>query len=121
MSEDIGREGGGDLMSGAFWGETDNLSFIEEKHKTGYCLEVMESKTHQVIDKITVPQAEDLAEHLKLWAETMREGGHYKEEEKGKKRLPRFVLTGDNVFDVMADWGTVLDEQNINIDSKNEK
>lgn len=68
-------------MSGAFWGETDNLSFIEEKHETGYCLEVFDRETPRVVDKITVPQAEDLAEKLKLWAETMREGGHYKEDE----------------------------------------
>ena len=66
------------MGGGAFWGDTDNLSFIEEKHGTGYALDVFDRKEKRIVDTITVPQAEDLAEKLKIWAETTREGGHYK-------------------------------------------
>jgi len=79
-------------MSGAWWGGTDNFSFIEEKHETGYCLELNASKRAVtpirkdengrfnfqwedcsiLIDRITVPQAEDLADHLSAWVKNMR-------------------------------------------------
>lgn len=90
-------------MTGAFWGKTDNLLFTEEKHETGYCLEVSSSKRRvkavvtaeglveeweddlHLVDKITVPQAEDLAERFKLWAETMRNGNHYISHNDGMK------------------------------------
>ena len=81
-------------MSGATWGETENLSFTEEKHETGYCLELWSERTAKVpinvqnpefiksvalIERLTVPQVEELASALGEWAQTMREGGHYVE------------------------------------------
>lgn len=89
------------MSGGGRWGGGKNFSFIEEKHKTGYCLELFVSKkfeipirkdadgvfvykcieANDIVERITVPQAEELAESLKLWAETMRDGGHYKEDE----------------------------------------
>jgi hypothetical protein len=79
-------------MGGARWGGTDNFGFSEEKHDTGYCLELWSHKVAQVpigvkpvwvelialVDRLTVPQVEDLADHLSTWAKTMREGGHYR-------------------------------------------
>jgi hypothetical protein len=84
-------------MSGAWWGGTDNFDLIEDKHRTGYCLELSCRKIAKVpigvepeweeffalIDTITVPQAEYLADHLATWAKDMREGGHYKNGKKG--------------------------------------
>lgn len=87
------------MSGGAFWGGGKNFHLVEEKHETGYCLELWSEKavktpimrgkddcfvyewidSHNLIERLTVPQAEELAESLKLWAETMR--GHYKETE----------------------------------------
>lgn len=83
-------------MSGAGWGGTENFAFTEEKHETGYCLELHCNKTAktpiqrgptgwvyewednvQIIDHLTVPQVEQLASDLLAWAETMRTGGHF--------------------------------------------
>lgn len=89
------------MGGGAFWGGGKNFNFSEEKHKTGYCLELFISKKFDtpikrdemgvfvykcveagdIVERLTVPQVEELAKSLKLWAETMREGNHYKEDE----------------------------------------
>lgn len=89
------------MSGGGHWGGSENFDFSEEKHETGYCLELWSYKAVKtpirrgkddcfvyewvdslnMIERLTVPQAEALAESLKLWAETMREGGHYKEYE----------------------------------------
>lgn len=87
------------MSGGANWGGGKNFDFTEEKHETGYCLELWSEKAAKtpikkdkddcfvyeyiesvnLIERLTVPQAEKLAENLKLWAQTMRDGGHYKD------------------------------------------
>lgn len=87
------------MSGGADWGGGNNFHLTEDKHETGYCLELWSEKAARLpikrdkdecfvyeyikclnlIERLTVPQVEKLAENLKLWAETQRDGGHYKE------------------------------------------
>ena len=90
------------MSGGSHWGGSNHFDLTEDKHETGYCLELWSEKAarlpikkdkdgcfvyeyieyRNLIERLTVPQVEKLAESLKLWAETMRDGGHYKENEK---------------------------------------
>jgi hypothetical protein len=99
------------MSGGESWWEDNesNFSLNEEKHETGYCLELWshrackfpvergpdgayrhiwinvklwkekETDGIMLIDRITVPVAERLAKVLSQWAREMRDGGHYKE------------------------------------------